>query len=216
MVIAEHPELSSNGGHLFSHLVRDFVYIWSLETNDRIRRSLFWLDPSFPVSTSVSLMPYASPHPAQQLDLRSLGYILETVARLYLQTNKWGCAINVQAHKPHEPSPANGLLDIFVGPQARSPPVSINATLLSDDVKIDMEYTGIGITRRTICALFYGALTAVCRLDYDAVCPRAEEIGIARLVSPDHAVVMQVTVLQRPPPQRPMLMGQLGARCMRC
>lgn len=74
-----------------------------------------------------------------------------------------------------------------------------------------MDYTGIGITRRTICALFYDALKAVCRMDYDAICPRSEEIGIARLVSPDKVVVMQVTVLQRPPPGRPMLMGQLGA-----
>ena len=78
-------------------------------------------------------------------------------------------------------------------------------------MKIDLDYTGIGITRRTICALFYDALKAVCRMDYDAICPRSEEIGIARLVSPDNGVVMQITVLQRPPPGRPMLMGQLGA-----
>lgn len=73
-----------------------------------------------------------------------------------------------------------------------------------------MQYNGIGITRRTICSLFYDALKAVCRWDFDTVCPRAEAIGIARLVSPDNGVVMQVTVLQRPPPGRPMLMSQFG------
>ena len=169
--------------------------------------------------------PHQAPH---LLDLRSIGYIFERLAWGFLNQDglQWSTALRIRVSRADAPAPINGVFDIVIKPSSelRDLTPAVNATanatmtfsetrvhvLADTEVTVDTSFAGGEIMRRTMFFLFYEVISRLCENDSASACPRSENIGIARIVSPDGKAQMQVTVLQPAPPRRVLTMYQLG------
>lgn len=226
--IYEHPQFPLDRAKLVAHIIRDIVNIWGYADNPIIRGNIRWADPIFHMDTYIIQAQQAPHQAAQHLDLRSIAYAFERIAWVYLTRVgfQWSCALRVHVSRSDAPAPGNGVLDIVIGPVSEpldSTAVvndTANATMIvsglpvhmvaETEVTVDTVFSGTDIAWRMTCLLFYEAIRRLCKKDRDSACPRSDDIGIARIVSPDGQAQMQVTVLQAGPPRRVLTMYQLG------
>ena len=187
-----------------------------------------WADSTFHMVTYIIPVRQATQHAAHRLDLRSIAYALEHLAWAYLTRAglRWSCALRTRVSRSDTPAPTNGVLEIVIklNSDPRDSAAAVNDIsnttpklfetpvngLADPEVTVDTSFIRGDITRRMICFLFYEAIRRLCEKDSDSPCPLSQDIGIARIVSPDGQAQMQVTVLQAAPPRRVLTMFHLG------
>ena len=222
------PQYPLEGAKIFTHLIRDIMNIWAHVDNPIVRGNMRWADPMLNMVTYI-IQAQQAPHQAVQLlDLRSIAYAFQRLAWAYVTRVglEWSCAIRVRVFRSDAPAPENVLFDIVIKPRSEDHDSTAtandnaNATMIlsenpvhrltETEVTVDTTFSGGEIRRRMICLLFYEALRRLFEKESASPCPRSDDIGIARIVSPDGQAQMQVTVLQAGPTRRLLTTFQLG------
>lgn len=158
-------------------------------------------------------MPFAPHH--LELDLYTLGYVFETITEELLKRESWNHGLSVGVHRNDFVGP---ILIVSIQPtgsalrglSGKVKSLTNDPTTLGFPVKVGLVFTGTVVPRGQLCALFFQAEKIIFRREPRSRSPQSEDIGIARIISPDNQFQMRIAVHQPSAPGKVLVMVNLA------